>query len=136
MNQNQRTSTQHNFFRPPYGKIINTASMSASIVNTPQNQAGYNTSKAGVVHLTRTLAAEWARYGINVNCISPGYMHTALIDQNETLKALVPFWVERTPMKRLGEVEDLKGAVVYLASDASSFMTGHDLIIDGGFTIW
>jgi sorbose reductase len=118
-----------------YGKIINTASMSAIIVNHPQNQAAYNTSKAGVVHLTHTLAAEWAQHGIRVNSISPGYMNTPLIE-NEPVRNMVPLWLERTPMKRLGEVEDLQGAVVYLASEASDFMTGHDMVIDGGFTLW
>jgi len=119
-----------------YGKIINTASMSASIVNHPQNQVAYNSSKAGVVHMTRTLSCEWAKYGINVNSISPGYMRTPLIVQNESVKKMVPFWIDQTPMKRLGEVEDLQGAIVYLASRSSDFTTGHDLIIDGGYTIW
>ncbi|WP_404980696.1 SDR family NAD(P)-dependent oxidoreductase [Carboxydichorda subterranea] len=118
-----------------YGKIINTASMSAHIVNRPQNQVAYNASKAGVVHLTRTLAAEWARYGIRVNSISPGYIHTPLVE-SEAVRHLVPRWLEATPLGRLGEVEDLQGAVVYLASEASDFMTGHDLVIDGGYTVW
>lgn len=118
-----------------YGKIINTASMSAIIVNYPQNQAAYNASKAGVVHLTHTLATEWAEHGIRVNSISPGYMRTPLIE-SEPVRNMVPLWLERTPMKRLGEVEDLQGAVVYLASEASDFMTGHDMVIDGGFTLW
>ena len=118
-----------------YGNIINTASMSAIVVNYPQNQAAYNASKAGVVHLTHTLATEWAQHGIRVNSISPGYMNTPLIE-NEPVRNMVPLWLERTPMKRLGEVEDLQGAVVFLASEASDFMTGHDMVIDGGFTLW
>ena len=118
-----------------YGKIINTASMSGSIVNRPQNQVAYNASKAGVIHLTRSMAAEWAKYGICVNSISPGYMRTPLIEADE-VKDLVPQWLEMIPMGRLGEVEDLQGAIVYLASDASNYITGHDLVIDGGYTVW
>ena len=122
-----------------YGKIINTASMSAHIVNRPQHQAAYNASKAGVIHLTRSLAAEWAPRGVRVNSISPGYMRTALL---ETLlatpesKHLGPQWTEMTPLGRLGEVSDLQGAVVYLASEASDFMTGSDMVIDGGYGLW
>lgn len=118
-----------------YGKIINTASMSGHIVNRPQNQVAYNVSKAGVIHLTRALAAEWARYGIRVNSISPGYIHTPLIE-SEAVRNFVPGWLKDIPLGRLGEVEDLQGAVVYLSSEASDYVTGHDLIIDGGFTLW
>lgn len=122
-----------------YGKIINTASMSGSIVNTPQNQVHYNASKAGVIHLTRTLAAEWATRGIRVNCISPGYMRTKLVDdllQTPEGQSMYPQWMKMTPMGRIGEVTDLQGAVVFMASDASDFMTGHDMIVDGGYSIW
>ncbi|MCB9101654.1 MAG: glucose 1-dehydrogenase [Anaerolineales bacterium] len=122
-----------------YGKIINTASMSAHIANMPQNQAAYNTSKAGVLHLTRSLAAEWASRGVRVNSISPGYTRTEMVDQ--FIKAPIgqeklPYWLDRTPMHRLGEVSDLQGAVVYLAAEVSDFMTGHDMIIDGGYCVW
>jgi NAD(P)-dependent dehydrogenase (short-subunit alcohol dehydrogenase family) len=117
------------------GKIINTASMSASIVNTPQKQSHYNTSKAGVVMLTKSLAAEWVEYNIRVNCISPGYILTEM-NRRPQVVDLHPAWIERTPMKRLGEVEDLMGAVVYLASDASAYTTGAELICDGGYTLW
>ena len=122
-----------------YGKIINTASMSGHIVNMPQHQAAYNASKAGVIHLTRTLAAEWAAHGVRVNSISPGYMRTALLEtllQSPEGQRMVPQWIGMTPAGRLGEVTDLQGAVVYLASEASDFMTGHDLVIDGGYTLW
>lgn len=122
-----------------YGKIINTASMSAHIVNMPQNQSAYNISKAGVLHLTRSLAAEWAPRGIRVNSISPGYTRTSLVD--DLLKTplgqeVLPKWLALTPAARLGEVTDLQGAVVYLASEVSDFMTGSDLIIDGGYCAW
>ena len=122
-----------------YGKIINTASMSGHIVNRPQPQAAYNASKAGVIHLTRSLAAEWAVRGVRVNSISPGYMRTPLLDallESPEGQAMVPRWVEMTPMGRLGDVTDLQGAVVYLASAASDFMTGHDLVVDGGYSLW
>ncbi len=116
-----------------YGKIINTASMSARIVNRPQKQVSYNASKAGVVHLTHSLATEWAARGVRVNCISPGYTRTSLVDQ---VADLVPGWLADTPMGRMAETSDLQGALVYLASPASDFVTGHDLVVDGGFTLW
>ena len=122
-----------------YGKIINTASMSAHICNTPQNQSAYNSSKAGVLHLTRSLAAEWAPKNICVNSISPGYTRTGLLDKRLATpegKSVLPLWLERTPMGRLAAPEDLQGAVVYLACPASDFMTGSDLVIDGGYCCW
>ncbi len=122
-----------------YGKIINMASMSGHISNTPQNQAHYNASKAGVIHLTRSLAAEWAPRGVRVNSISAGYTRTQLVDdllQTPMGKEILPQWMGLTPMKRMGEVTDLQGAVVYLAAEASDFMTGNDLIIDGGYCAW
>lgn len=122
-----------------YGKIISTASMSGSISNTPQNQAHYNISKAGVIHLTKSLAAEWAARGVRVNCISPGYTRTKLVEdllQTPIGKEMLPKWLALTPMNQMGEVTDLQGAVVYLASEASDFMTGSDIIIDGGYCTW
>jgi NAD(P)-dependent dehydrogenase (short-subunit alcohol dehydrogenase family) len=122
-----------------YGKIINTASMSASIVNTPQNQAHYNISKAGVLHLTHSLAAEWASRGVRVNSISPGYTRTSLVEdllQTPAGKEVMPRWMAMTPMARMAEVTDLQGAVVFLAAEVSDFMTGSDMIIDGGYCAW
>ncbi|MDR1900588.1 MAG: glucose 1-dehydrogenase [Treponema sp.] len=122
-----------------YGKIINTASMSAHISNTPQNQCAYNASKAGVLHLTRSLAAEWAPKNILVNSISPGYTKTALVDnllETPEGKTILPKWLEKIPMGRMASTGDLQGAVVYLASPASDYMTGSDIIIDGGYCCW
>lgn len=122
-----------------YGKIINMASMSGHISNTPQNQSHYNISKAGVIHLTRSLGAEWAPRGVGVNSISAGYIRTQLVgDLLETPvgKEMLPAWMGFTPMKRMGEVTDLQGAVVFLASEASDFMTGGDILVDGGYCAW
>jgi NAD(P)-dependent dehydrogenase (short-subunit alcohol dehydrogenase family) len=122
-----------------YGKIINTASMSAHISNTPQNQSPYNAAKAGVLHLTRSLAAEWARRGVRVNSISPGYTRTKLVEDllaTPVGQTMLPAWMGMTPMGVMAEVTDLQGAVVYLAAPASDYMTGNDLIIDGGYCAW
>jgi len=115
------------------GKIINIASMSGIIVNFPQPQCAYNASKAGVAMLTKSLAAEWAKYNINVNSISPGYIAT---EMTKMVSQYHDVWKKLTPMQRLGEPSELKGAVVYLASEASRLMTGHDLVIDAGYTLW
>ena len=122
-----------------YGKIINTASMSAHIVNTPQHQCAYNSSKAAVLHLTRSLAAEWAEKGIRVNSISPGYTKTILVEkllETPEGNAMLPTWIERTPMRRLAVPEDIQGALIYLASEASDFVTGSDIVVDGGYCCW
>ena len=119
-----------------YGKIINTASMSGHIANFPQNQCAYNSSKAGVLHLTKSLASEWAARGIRVNSINPGYTRTKLLDdliETPIGKEMVPVWLSGIPMGRFAEVADLQGAVVYLASEVSDYMTGNDLIIDGWY---
>jgi NAD(P)-dependent dehydrogenase (short-subunit alcohol dehydrogenase family) len=115
------------------GSIVMIASMSGLIVNVPQQQAAYNISKAGVIMATKSLAVEWARYGIRVNAIAPGYMKTAMTAAYLADPQLGGKWMELTPMKRPGEPHELGGAVVYLASDASSFVTGHTLVVDGGY---
>ena len=116
--------------QPTEGKIINTASMSATIANC---NASYDASKAGIVHMTKTLAAEWGRFNINVNCISPSYVLTPM-------HASTPMVVrqrirELTPLGHVERPEDLYGAVVFLASAASNYVTGHDLMVDGGHTL-
>ena len=116
------------------GSIINTASMSGIVANTPQPQAAYNVSKAGVIMLTKSLAAEWAKRGVRVNSISPGYISTEMgKGANPDWKAE---WSRLTPMGRFGETREVASAVVYLASDASSYFTGSNLIVDGGYTCW
>lgn len=117
-----------------YGSIINTASMSGHIVNVPQPQCGYNASKAGVSLLTKSLAVEWAKKGVRVNCISPGYIGTDLIMSRDDLKPLIGQWNAMAPMGRLGKPEELQSILVYLAGDTSTFTTGSDIIVDGAFT--
>jgi len=114
------------------GSIVNTASMSGTIVNIPQRQASYNASKAAVVHLTKSLAVEWAGKGIRVNCISPGYIKTEMT--GAVREDWRDFWLGLIPFGRMGTPEELAGAVVYLMSDASSYTSGLDMIIDGAFT--
>jgi len=116
--------------QPTEGKIINTASMSATISNC---NASYNASKAGVVQMTKMLAAEWGQYNINVNCISPSYLLTPM---HASTPAVVRRRIrELTPMGHVERPEDLHGAVIFLASAASDFVTGHDLMVDGGHTL-
>ncbi|KAK7752582.1 hypothetical protein SLS62_005351 [Diatrype stigma] len=117
------------------GSLVLVASMSGSVVNYPQEQSCYNASKAGVVQLGKSLAAEWAKHGIRVNCISPGYMDTAL-NRVPALEAQKKIWRSLTPQDRLGAVDDLNGLAVFLASDASAFMTGANVLIDGGYTCY
>ena len=117
-----------------YGSIINTASMSAHIVNVPQPQCAYNASKAGVIQLTKSLAIEWANRGVRVNCISPGYIGTDLTLSSESLKPLIAQWNAMAPLGRLGRPEELQSVCVYLAGDTSSFTTGADFVVDGAFT--
>jgi NAD(P)-dependent dehydrogenase (short-subunit alcohol dehydrogenase family) len=116
------------------GTIVNIGSMSAEIINQPRWQISYVTSKAAVHHMTEGLAAEWAPYGIRVNAIAPGYFLTEMspVDQPE----YKPYCVDPAPMKRWGLPEELGPAAIFLASDASSFMTGSIVKIDGGFTLF
>ncbi len=116
------------------GSIINTASMSAHIVNVPQPQCAYNASKAGVIQLTKSLAVEWAKRGVRVNSISPGYIGTELTLNSPTLIPLIDQWNAMAPLGRMGKPEELEAICVYLAGNASSFTTGADFIIDGAFT--
>ena len=118
------------------GTIINIGSMSGIISNRPQPQAAYNTAKAGVIHLTKSLAGEWASRGIRVNCISPGYIGTPMTKLGLETPEWREAWLSSTPMGRLGEPVEVASVAVFLASAASSFMTGSNVVVDGGYTSW
>lgn len=119
------------------GAVVDIASMSALVVNRPQPQVAYNVSEAGVVMLTKSLAAEWAARGVRVNSISPGCVATPLL---RTVEGSDPGWIERwqadTPLGRLAEPAEIGPAAVFLASAASSYATGSNLAVDGGCTAW
>ena len=116
------------------GSIINIASMSGRIVNRPQLHSHYNAAKAGVIQYSRSCAAEWAARGVRVNCISPGHTVTPMTEF--AIPIMGDEWVSNTPMGRVGRPEDLQGAALFLASAASAYVTGHDLVVDGGYTLW
>jgi NAD(P)-dependent dehydrogenase (short-subunit alcohol dehydrogenase family) len=116
------------------GSIVNIGSMSADIVNTPQPQCHYNASKAGVHHLTRSLAVEWASRGVRVNAVAPTYIETPLLSNLEGKKEWVDRWIDLTPMKRMGQPHEIASVVLFLASDASSLMTGSIVSADAGYT--
>ena len=116
------------------GTIINVGSISAEIVNRPQWQPAYNASKAAVHQLTKSLAAEWAPHGVRVNALAPGYVKTEMAPVDEPhFRAR---WIDDAPMRRAASPEEIAPSVVYLASDASSFMTGSVLVVDGGYTLF
>jgi NAD(P)-dependent dehydrogenase (short-subunit alcohol dehydrogenase family) len=116
------------------GAIVNIGSISAQIVNRPQMQPAYNASKAAVHQLTKSLAAEWAPHGVRVNALAPGYVKTEMapVDRPEFRR----HWIEDAPMQRYAVPDELGPSLVYLASDASSFVTGTVLVVDGGYTLW
>lgn len=118
------------------GRIINIASMSGMIVNRPQPQASYNATKAAVIHLTKSLAAEWAPHNLRVNAIAPGYMDTPMARPFFADPQYGDLWMDAIPMKRPGRPEELAPVAVLLASDASSYMTGATVVIDGGYSVW
>jgi NAD(P)-dependent dehydrogenase (short-subunit alcohol dehydrogenase family) len=117
------------------GVIVNVASMSGTIVNRGLLQAHYNASKAAVIHVSKSLAMEWARRGIRVNSISPGYTATPMNLRPEVAEQVKQFEAD-TPLGRMASVDEMVGPVVFLLSDAASFCTGIDLIVDGGFVCW
>jgi NAD(P)-dependent dehydrogenase (short-subunit alcohol dehydrogenase family) len=116
------------------GNIINIGSISAMIVNRPQWQPAYNASKAAVHQLTKSLAAEWAPHNVRVNALAPGYVKTEMSPVDEP--RFRQRWIEDAPMQRYATPEELGPSIVYLASEASSFMTGSVLVVDGGYTLF
>lgn len=117
------------------GSIVNIASMSGVIVNRGLSQCHYNASKAGVIHMTKSMAMEWVGRGIRVNTISPGYTATPMNTRPEMVHQTKLF-EEQTPMQRMASVDEMVGPAVFLLSDAASFVTGVDLLVDGGFCCW
>ncbi|MHA7774727.1 SDR family NAD(P)-dependent oxidoreductase [Roseibium sp. M-1] len=117
------------------GSIVNVGSISGFISNIPQNQSYYNTSKAAVHHLTKCLAAEWAPRGVRVNAVAPGYIETPMtrfgMEENPEMANV---WLQQTPMRRVGQPEEVASIVLFLASEASSYMTGSIVVADGGYT--
>lgn len=118
------------------GSIVNIGSMAGDIVVHPQGQPAYNAAKAAVAMLTKSLAAEWAKRGVRVNAVAPGYTATELTLLGRSKPDWFQTWLDRTPMGRLGEPDEIAAAVLFLASDAASFMTGSIVAVDGGYTCW
>lgn len=118
------------------GAVVIVGSMSGLISNRPQRQVAYNASKAAVHHLARSLAGEWADRGVRVNAVAPGYVDTDM--SNVTVKDphFGDRWMEGTPMGRMLRPEEVASTNLFLATDASSGMTGSILVVDGGYTVW
>jgi NAD(P)-dependent dehydrogenase (short-subunit alcohol dehydrogenase family) len=133
-----KRAAQRMIARSAGGSIVNVASINATVVSNiaPRYNAAYCAAKAGVAQLSKAMAAQWAAHGIRVNALAPGYIRTAQTEASASVREIYDRNLANTPMGRYGRIDELKGALVFLASDASSFMTGSLLTIDGGYTIW
>lgn len=120
------------------GSIINISSINATVISNiaPRFNAAYCTAKGGLAQLTKAMAAQWAGHGIRVNALCPGYILTAQTQASASINEVYQRNLANTPMHRYGRIDELKGPIAFLASEASSFMTGSLLTIDGGYTIW
>ena len=118
------------------GSIVNLGSMSGTIANRPQPQTPYNVSKAAVHHITRCLATEWAAQGVRVNAVAPTYIETPMVTANPLNRERLEAWLHDTPMARMGQADEVASAVLFLASDAASLMTGAIVPVDGGYICW
>lgn len=117
------------------GKIINIASVAGVLVPHPQKMTAYNTAKAGIIHMTRSLAAEWISFGVRVNALSPGTIYMPSFEEGAVKEWLV-HWQQQIPSKRLAQVQDLLGPAIFLASSASDYLVGQNIVVDGGHTLW
>lgn len=126
----------HAMLKQGGGNIVNVGSMSADIVNRPQEQSQYNASKAGVHHLTRSLAAEWATRNVRVNAVAPTYIETELTKFVYDDPEMIKYWLGGTPMNRMGQPPEIAAVILFLASEASSLMTGSIVSADAGYTCW
>jgi NAD(P)-dependent dehydrogenase (short-subunit alcohol dehydrogenase family) len=118
------------------GSIVTLGSISGVISNKPQRQAHYNSAKAAVHHLTKSLAGEWAERGVRVNCVAPTYVDTPMSNTSFDDPERMPIWMDFTPMRRVARPDEIASAILFLASDASSAMTGATVLVDCGYTIW
>ncbi|MCV3243428.1 NAD(P)-dependent dehydrogenase (short-subunit alcohol dehydrogenase family) [Mesorhizobium robiniae] len=118
------------------GSIVTLGSMSGLISNKPQRQVHYNAAKAAVHHMTKSLAGEWAERGVRVNCVAPTYVDTPMSQGGFTQSNRMPIWMDMTPMKRVARADEIASPILFLASDASSAMTGAVVVVDCGYTIW
>ncbi|HEY5204063.1 MAG TPA: SDR family oxidoreductase [Roseiarcus sp.] len=118
------------------GSIVTLGSISGVISNKPQRQAHYNAAKAGVHHLTKSLAGEWAERGVRVNCVAPTYVDTPMSNASFGDPERMPIWMDFTPMRRVARPDEIASAILFLATDASSAITGATVMVDCGYTVW